>query len=53
MEGFIETTFSAKAGRKNVLWFRNWAALQSVRAVEHVHILVRGEGFERLGEIEG
>ncbi|KAJ5960862.1 uncharacterized protein N7479_008012 [Penicillium vulpinum] len=25
----------------HVLWFKNWVGLQSVRALEHVHILVR------------
>lgn len=24
-----------------VLWFRNWTGLQSVRGLEHVHVLVR------------
>lgn len=26
---------------KSVLWFKNWTALQSVRSVEHVHVLLR------------
>jgi hypothetical protein len=25
----------------HVLWFKNWVGLQSVRALEHVHILIR------------
>jgi hypothetical protein len=25
-----------------VMWFKNWAGLQSVRGVEHVHVLVKG-----------
>lgn len=29
-------------GEKQVLWFKNWVALQSVRALEHIHVLVRG-----------
>ena len=29
--------------RQGVLWFRNWSALQSVRALEHVHVLLRGD----------
>lgn len=30
------------AGMKDcVLWFRNWTGLQSVRGLEHVHVLVR------------
>lgn len=27
--------------RERVLWFRNWTGLQSVRGLEHVHVLVR------------
>lgn len=26
---------------ERVLWFKNWSALQSVRSIEHVHVLVR------------
>ena len=29
------------AGNDRVLWFRNWTGLQSVRGLEHVHVLVR------------
>lgn len=28
-------------GEKQVLWFKNWVALQSVRSLEHIHVLVR------------
>jgi hypothetical protein len=28
--------------KAKVVWFKNWIKLQSVRAVEHVHVLVRG-----------
>lgn len=28
-------------GEDKVLWFKNWVALQSVRTVDHVHVLVR------------
>jgi len=28
-------------GEDRVLWFKNWVALQSVRALEHIHVLVR------------
>lgn len=27
--------------RSMVLWFKNWVALQSVRGVDHVHVLVK------------
>ena len=28
-------------GEDKILWFKNWVALQSVRALEHIHVLVR------------
>ncbi|KAL2261765.1 hypothetical protein VTK26DRAFT_3406 [Humicola hyalothermophila] len=28
-------------GEDKVMWFKNWVALQSVRTVDHVHVLVR------------
>ena len=43
VETFIERRFGEKLGQENVLWFRNWAALQSVRALEHVHVVVRAD----------
>lgn len=37
----------------HVLWFKNWVGLQSVRALEHVHILVRDVPEEILYEWSG
>lgn len=31
-----------KIREQNILWFKNWTALQSVRSLEHFHVLVRG-----------
>lgn len=36
---FIDTL--GPNGEDKVLWFKNWVALQSVRALEHIHVLVR------------
>ncbi|QUC22249.1 uncharacterized protein UV8b_06490 [Ustilaginoidea virens] len=36
---FVEAL--GQGGGANVLWFKNWVALQSVRALEHIHVLVR------------
>lgn len=36
-----------------VMWFKNWIKLQSVRAVEHVHVLVRGATEDLLKEWSG
>lgn len=29
-----------------LLWFKNWTALQSVRALEHFHVMIRGVSDE-------
>lgn len=41
LERYIYETFIKDLGADNVLWFKNWASLQSVRSVEHIHILIR------------
>ena len=28
-------------GENRVMWFKNWVALQSVRSLEHIHVMVR------------
>jgi hypothetical protein len=42
---FVKETFREKVGEKEegskVLWFKNGTDLQSVRSLEHVHVLVR------------
>ncbi|KAI5459936.1 hypothetical protein BGZ63DRAFT_415377 [Mariannaea sp. PMI_226] len=42
-EDFVKKYFVdslGPGGEKQVLWFKNWVALQSVRALEHIHVLV-------------
>ena len=29
-------------GEDRVMWFKNWVALQSVRTLEHIHVMVKG-----------
>ena len=48
IQRFVDATFVARLeeegvedARARVLWFKNWTALQSVRALEHVHVLLR------------
>jgi len=41
---FVERYFVKKlglGGEDRVMWFKNWVALQSVRALEHIHVLVK------------
>ncbi|KAF3924951.1 hypothetical protein ABW21_db0209487 [Orbilia brochopaga] len=43
---FVDRVFVTGLGLSvdKVLWFKNWAALQSVRTVEHIHVLVDTNG---------
>ncbi|KAH6604222.1 hypothetical protein Trco_007668 [Trichoderma cornu-damae] len=44
VESFVKTYFVdalGSGGEQKVLWFKNWVALQSVRTLEHFHVLVR------------
>lgn len=57
VQDFVQRTFIdrlAAKGVKNtydkILWFRNWTGLQSVRGLEHVHILVRDVPKDVLSE---
>ena len=38
-------------GLDGVVWFKNWTGLQSVRGLEHVHVLVRDVPREKLDGI--
>lgn len=41
---FVARYFSDRlgpGGEDRVLWFKNWVALQSVRSLEHIHVLVK------------
>src|SRR5690606_11373654 len=48
IQDYVSRTFSALVGDGNVLWFKNWASIQSVRSVEHIHVLVRNPTEEQL-----
>ena len=48
IEDFVQRTFvrmlpqsTDHDGKDQIMWFKNWAGLQSVRGIEHVHILAR------------
>jgi hypothetical protein len=43
IEEFVRRTFVERLNgdADRVMWFKNWVQLQSVRALEHVHVLVK------------
>jgi hypothetical protein len=50
---FVKSYFADRLGpdgQDRVLWFKNWVALQSVRSLEHIHVMVRGAGKDLLDD---
>ncbi|KAF7171052.1 hypothetical protein CNMCM5623_003519 [Aspergillus felis] len=58
IDTFVSATFVQRLAREvhvdapedRVLWFKNWAALQSVSTLEHFHVMVRDASEEGLRE---
>jgi hypothetical protein len=53
VEAFVKSFFADKLGADGgdrVLWFKNWVALQSVRSLEHIHVMVKNAGKDVLDE---
>ena len=47
---FVAETFVRRldGDEKRVVWFKNWVQLQSVRALEHIHVMVKDASKEDL-----
>ena len=43
IKDFVDRAFVKRlnGNEDRVVWFKNWVQLQSVRALEHIHVLVR------------
>ncbi|KAL8708879.1 MAG: hypothetical protein Q9220_006335 [cf. Caloplaca sp. 1 TL-2023] len=55
IEDFVQRTFRGRVEGKGeegerVMWFRNWTGLQSVRGIDHIHVLVRDVPEEIMDE---
>lgn len=52
IERYVTETFvnNLKLGvdRSNIIWFKNWAALQSIPALEHFHVLLNHPNMQEL-----
>ncbi|RDW27294.1 hypothetical protein B0I72DRAFT_36483 [Yarrowia lipolytica] len=53
LERFVHDTFVRGLGMTgdSVLWFKNWAALQSIPLVEHFHVLLRNPDMDKLSKL--
>ena len=55
IDKFVKSTFIDRIRAEGdlndkVMWFKNWVGLQSIRGVEHVHVLVRNVSRSLLDE---
>ncbi|KAI9043878.1 GIG1 family protein [Aspergillus affinis] len=62
VEGFVRRTFVDRLAKESatfrhpdahVQWFKNWTALQSVRSLEHIHVLLKDVPEDILREWTG
>lgn len=58
VKDFVQHTFIDRLQRQGitgdqVMWFRNWTGLQSVRGMDHIHVLVRDVPIEIIDEWTG
>ncbi|KAH7313392.1 hypothetical protein B0I35DRAFT_480081 [Stachybotrys elegans] len=56
VQSFVQRHFIdalGPGGKDRVLWFKNWVALQSVRTLEHFHVMVRDVDDDMLEQLTG
>lgn len=53
IETYIVRTFVEGLGipRSNICWFRNWEALQSVKLISHIHVIVKGMSDDQASKV--
>ncbi|RDI86815.1 hypothetical protein Vi05172_g3023 [Venturia inaequalis] len=51
VQQFVYDRFVSVVGGERVLWFKNWANLQSIRGVEHFHVLLKDVSQEQLATL--
>ncbi|KAI5206372.1 hypothetical protein E4T39_02535 [Aureobasidium subglaciale] len=40
LDSYVDHTFRTHVGFGNCIWFKNWASLKSIHAVEHFHVML-------------
>lgn len=55
IQRYVDLNFVEGLGlpKENVLWFKNWTALQSIPAMEHFHVMILNPPMEKLESLYG
>ncbi|KAI4730190.1 hypothetical protein E4T49_01976 [Aureobasidium sp. EXF-10728] len=40
IDSYVDQKFRNRVGSENCIWFKNWASLKSIHAVEHFHVML-------------
>jgi len=52
IEEFVRKTFVSRLDHddaaSSVMWFKNWTGLQSVRGIDHIHVLIRNMPYSMI-----
>ncbi|GMF07495.1 unnamed protein product [Ambrosiozyma monospora] len=53
IENYINETFVKWLGvpREDILWFKNWTELQSIRPIPHIHVIIKNLSKEQFNEV--
>lgn len=53
IEKYLTKTFVEKYGIEwsDILWFKNWESLQSVKRLSHIHVLIKGLDQEMIEDM--
>lgn len=53
IDAYVRRTFVENLGidPSNICWFRNWEALQSVKLISHIHVIVKGLTEEQKAKV--
>lgn len=53
INNYITKLFVSTYGipQENILWFRNWTELQSIKEFSHIHVLIKALSHEKIQEI--
>lgn len=50
---YVDATFCKKVKPDHVIWFKNWASLKSIHAVEHFHVMLYDPDMDFVRDITG
>ncbi|KAK3953192.1 hypothetical protein QBC32DRAFT_122643 [Pseudoneurospora amorphoporcata] len=51
IDEYVKRTFGGRVPGENIIWFKNWAHIKSVKAVEHFHVMLFDPDPEFVKEI--